>query len=75
MPRFVACKLLQNIRQTAFYLLSGLQSGLATLHSHFAKSRRFKSLISNYEFEIRQSKINSRLVAGPIGQTNRRPSV
>ena len=26
-------------------------------------------------FEIRQSKINSRWVAGPIGQTNRRPSV
>ena len=25
--------------------------------------------------EIRQSKINSRCVAGPIGQTNRRPSV
>ena len=25
--------------------------------------------------EIRQSKINSRWVAGPIGQTNRRPSV
>ena len=45
MPRFVACKLLQNIRQTAFYLLSGLQSGLATLHSHFAKFRGFKSLI------------------------------
>ena len=25
--------------------------------------------------KIRQSKINSRWVAGPIGQTNRRPSV
>ena len=25
--------------------------------------------------KIRQSKINSRLVAGPIGQMNRRPSV
>ena len=52
MPRFVGCKLLQNIRQTAFYLLSGLQSGLALtiLHSHFAKSHRFKSLISNYNY-------------------------
>ena len=28
-----------------------------------------------YYIEIRQSKINSRWVAGPIGQTNRRPSV
>ena len=27
------------------------------------------------DLEIRQSKINSRWVAGPIGQTNRRPSV
>ena len=30
---------------------------------------------AGYGLEIRQSKINSRWVAGPIGQTNRRPSV
>ena len=67
MPRFVACKLLQNIRQTAFYLLSGLQSGLATLHSHFAKFHGFKSLISNYGFGLcwfLQSKKNEQPLTG-----------
>ena len=37
------------------------------------KIRTFGPLSGTYE--IRQSKINSRWVAGPIGQTNRRPSV
>ena len=50
MPRFVACKLPKY--QTDSLLLSGLQSGLATLHSHFAKSHRFKSLISSYRFGL-----------------------
>ena len=32
-------------------------------------------LVNVVYFKIRQSKINSRWVAGPFGQTNRRPSV
>ena len=31
--------------------------------------------VSLYQSKIRQSKINSRSVAGPMGQMNRRPSV
>ena len=38
-------------------------------------SFRKSTNVRSSSYEIRQSKINSRSVAGPMGQMNRRPSV
>ena len=47
-----------------------------TLDFHVKIYRKQSDIkISKRNGKIRQSKINSRWVAGPIGQTNRRPSV
>ena len=41
-----------------------------------AEGREFAKFLRSLEqLKFRQSKINSRWVAGPTGQTNRRPSV
>ena len=40
-------------------------------HFYFPLEKSFPKLFS----KIRQSKINSRSVAGPMGQMNRRPSI
>ena len=44
-------------------------------HCGHSVNKKIGKLIGECRLKIRQSKINSCLVAGPIGQTNRRPSV
>ena len=65
---FMQQRLLDQIEKLSFFLIESLTK--TSVITFLSPTR-----IPHSQVKIRQSKINSCWVAGPIGQTNRRPSV